>query len=45
MFESTDKLSLGLLTGIVFGFLLQKSQVAKYEVIVSQFLLKDTLCL
>ena len=41
MFESPDKLALGLLTGILFGFLLQKGQVAKYHVIVGQFLLKD----
>ena len=41
MFDSADKLALGLFTGIVFGFLLQKGRVAKYEVIVGQFLLKD----
>jgi uncharacterized protein len=41
MFESADKLILGFLTGIVFGFLLQKGRVAKYHVIVAQFLLKD----
>jgi uncharacterized membrane protein YedE/YeeE len=41
MFDSPDKLALGLVTGIVFGFLLQKGQVAKYHVIVGQFLLKD----
>lgn len=41
MFESFDKLVLGLITGIVFGFLLQKGQVAKYNVIMGQFLLKD----
>ena len=41
MFDSADKLALGLLTGIVFGFLLQKGRVAKYEVIVGQFLFKD----
>jgi hypothetical protein len=31
----------GLLTGIVFGFLLQKGQVAKYRVILGQFLFTD----
>jgi uncharacterized protein len=41
MFESIDKLILGLITGIFFGFLLQKGQVAKYNVIMGQFLLKD----
>ena len=41
MFESPDKLVLGFLTGIVFGFLLQKGRVAKFEVIVGQFLLRD----
>lgn len=41
MFDSPDKLALGLLTGILFGFLLQKGRVAKYHVIIGQFLLKD----
>lgn len=41
MFDSPDKLALGLLTGFIFGFLLQKGRVAKYHVIVGQFLLKD----
>lgn len=41
MFDSPDKLVLGLVTGIVFGFLLQKGRVAKFEVIVGQFLFKD----
>ena len=41
MFDSPDKLALGLLTGIIFGFLLQKGRAAKYHVIVGQFLLKD----
>jgi uncharacterized membrane protein YedE/YeeE len=31
----------GLLTGLVFGFLLQKGQVAKYRVILGQFLFTD----
>jgi uncharacterized membrane protein YedE/YeeE len=41
MFDPPVKLVLGLLTGIVFGFLLQKGRVAKYEVIVGQFLFQD----
>ena len=41
MFDSPAKLALGLVTGIVFGFLLQKGRVAKFEVIVGQFLFKD----
>ncbi len=41
MFESVDKLALGLLTGIVFGFLLQKGRVAKFDVIIGQLLLRD----
>ena len=31
----------GLVAGVVFGFLLQKGQVAKYRVIVGQFLFTD----
>lgn len=41
MFDAPDKLVLGLLTGVVFGVLLQKGRVAKFPVIVGQFLLKD----
>lgn len=41
MFDEPTKLALGLLTGIVFGFLLQKGRAAKFHVIVGQFLLKD----
>lgn len=41
MFDSPEKLILGLVTGIVFGFLLQKGRVAKFPVIVGQFLLRD----
>ena len=41
MFDPVWKLALGLCTGIVFGFLLQKGRVAKYEVIVGQFLGRD----
>ena len=31
----------GLVVGLVFGFLLQKGGVTRYQVIVGQFLLKD----
>ncbi len=31
----------GLLAGLVFGFLLQKAKVTRYQVILGQFLLKD----
>jgi uncharacterized membrane protein YedE/YeeE len=41
MFESPDKLVLGLVSGLIFGFLLQKGRVAKFRVIIGQFLLKD----
>lgn len=41
MFESFSIIALGLFTGFVFGFLLQKGGVTKYEVIVKQFLLQD----
>jgi uncharacterized membrane protein YedE/YeeE len=41
MFESPAQLVLGLVTGIAFGFLLQKGRVAKYQVILGQLLLKD----
>jgi len=41
MFDEPTKLALGLLTGIVFGFLLQKGRAAKFHVIIGQFLLKD----
>jgi len=41
MFESPDKLLLGLISGLIFGFLLQKGRVAKFRVIIGQFLLKD----
>jgi uncharacterized membrane protein YedE/YeeE len=40
-FESPTQLALGLLTGIGFGFLLQKGGVAKYHTILGQLLLKD----
>jgi len=41
MIASSAKLLLGLLAGIVFGFLLQKGQAGKYRVILGQLLLKD----
>jgi uncharacterized membrane protein YedE/YeeE len=41
VFDSPDKLLLGLATGVAFGFLLQKGRVAKFPVIVGQFLLRD----
>jgi uncharacterized protein len=41
MFESIDKLALGLVTGIAFGFLLHKGRVARHHVIVGQLLLRD----
>ena len=41
MADPTGKLALGLLTGFLFGFLLQKGHVTKYRVIVGQFLLRD----
>lgn len=41
MFEEPSKLILGLLTGIVFGVLLQKGQVAKFDKIIGQLLLRD----
>lgn len=39
--DSARQLALGLLFGVVFGFLLQKSGVARYEVLMGQFLLTD----
>lgn len=41
MFEPLPQLLLGFFTGVLFGFLLQKGRVAKYHVIVNQFLLRD----
>src|SRR5688500_16795060 len=40
-FEDPLQLILGLVTGIGFGFLLQKGRVAKYQTILGQLLLKD----
>jgi uncharacterized membrane protein YedE/YeeE len=39
--DSPRQLVLGLIFGIVFGFLLQKGGVAKYEVLMGQFFLTD----
>ena len=36
MFDTPENLILGLLTGIAFGFFLQKGRVAKFEVILGQ---------
>jgi uncharacterized membrane protein YedE/YeeE len=41
MFESSDKLALGLITGVAFGFLLQKGGVADYQTILGQLLLRN----
>lgn len=41
MFDEPLKLALGLVTGILFGVLLQKGQVAKFQKILGQFLLRD----
>ncbi|XAM00794.1 YeeE/YedE thiosulfate transporter family protein [Phycisphaeraceae bacterium D3-23] len=41
MFADWTTLLLGGLTGLVFGFLLQKGKVTRYETIVGQFLLRD----
>lgn len=41
MFEPLPRLLLGLFTGFLFGFILQKGRVSDRRVIVSQFLLRD----
>ncbi len=41
MFESPGQMILGLLTGVAFGFLLQKGRVAKFQTILGQLLLRD----
>ena len=41
MFDSPEKLVMGLITGIAFGFMLQKGRVAKLDVIIGQLTLKD----
>lgn len=37
----TERLLLGLVTGILFGFVLQKGQLTKYQKIVAMFRLTD----
>ena len=39
--DSLPQLVFGFIFGIVFGFLLQKGGVAKYEVLMGQFFLTD----
>lgn len=41
MFDSPSKMLLGLITGIAFGFLLQRGAVTKHLVILKQLLLRD----
>lgn len=41
MIDEPGRLALGLASGVVFGVLLQKGQVAKHEKIVGQLLLRD----
>jgi uncharacterized membrane protein YedE/YeeE len=41
MFEPLPRLLLGLLTGFLFGFFLQKGRVSDRRVILGQFLLRD----
>lgn len=41
IFDNWSTLLLGGLTGLIFGLLLQKGRVTRYETIVGQFLLKD----
>jgi hypothetical protein len=41
MFEPLPRILLGLVTGFLFGFLLQKGHVSDRKVIVGQFLLRD----
>lgn len=41
IFASPGQLLLGFVTGLVFGFLLQKGRVSKPQVLWGQFLLKD----
>lgn len=41
MFDTLPRILLGLLTGVLFGFLLQKGRVSDRRVIVDQFLLRD----
>jgi hypothetical protein len=41
MFDTPEKLILGLISGVMFGFLLQKGQVTRFRTVVGQFLLRD----
>jgi hypothetical protein len=41
MFDTPEKLILGLISGVLFGFLLQKGQVTRFRTVVGQFLLRD----
>lgn len=41
VFDTSSKLALGLVTGIVFGVLLQKGRASKHSVIVGQLLFRD----
>ncbi len=41
MFDPITRLALGLVTGFLFGFLLQKGRLTNYRTIVGQFLLRD----
>lgn len=41
LFDNFSVLAQGAFAGFIFGFLLQKGRVSKYEVIVNQLLLKD----
>ena len=39
--DSWQMILFGIITGLVFGFLLQKAHVTRYQVILGQFLMKD----
>jgi uncharacterized protein len=41
MFDTHTMIVAGILTGLAFGFLLQKAHVTRYSVILGQFLFKD----
>ena len=41
LFASWSDLALGALTGLIFGFLLQKGRVSRADVILNQFLFRD----
>lgn len=38
---ATEELVLGLLTGVLFGFLLQKGRASRHDVVVGQFLFRE----